>query len=163
MPTFNSGRRKALRAAVALAACASTGSRAANVLAAATTSGDNVFALGNFALEAGTILPDARIAFKTHGRLNADGGNATLYPTQFAAQHGDIEWMIGPGRALDPVRYFVIVVDRSSSAGRWAPSRPINGLLASRTSSTGSRRSAVLREWKPNERRKRRKKRKSGN
>src|ERR1700730_11096401 len=76
------------------------------------TSGDNVFPLGNFALEAGTILPDARIAFKTHGRLNADGGNAILYPTQFAAQHGDIEWMIGPGRALDSDKYFIIVVDQ---------------------------------------------------
>jgi len=122
MPTFDSGRRKALRAAVALAAAAWAGSRGANVLGAATTSGDNVFPLGNFALEAGTILPDAKIAFKTHGRLNADGGNAILYPTPFAAQHGDIEWIIGPGRALDPDKYFVIVADQLGNGLSSSPS-----------------------------------------
>jgi hypothetical protein len=122
MPTFDSGRRNALRAAVALAACASAGLRAADVLGAATTSGDNVFSLGNFALEAGTILPDARIAFKTHGRLDADGSNAILYPTQFAAQHGDIEWIIGPGRALDPDKYFVIVADQLGNGLSSSPS-----------------------------------------
>jgi homoserine O-acetyltransferase len=107
---------------VALAACASAGSRAADVLGAATTSGDNVFPLGNFALEAGTILPDARIAFKTHGRLDPDGSNAILYPTQFAAQHGDIEWIIGPGRALDPDKYFVIVADQLGNGLSSSPS-----------------------------------------
>jgi homoserine O-acetyltransferase len=86
------------------------------------TSGDSVFPLGNFALEAGTILPDARIAFKTHGRLNADGSNAILYPTQFAAQHGDIEWMIGPARALDPEKYFVIVADQLGNGLSSSPS-----------------------------------------
>jgi homoserine acetyltransferase len=111
MPTFDSGRRKVLRAAVRLAACASVGSRATNVLGAAT-SGDNLFPLSHFALEAGTVLPDGRIAFKTHGTLNADGGNAILYLTPFPAQHGDIQWMIGPGRALDPEKYFVIVADQ---------------------------------------------------
>jgi hypothetical protein len=77
MSTFDSGRRKALRAAVVLAACTSAGLRAASALGT-TTSGDNVLPLGKFALEADTILPDARIAFKTHGRLNAVGGNFIL-------------------------------------------------------------------------------------
>jgi homoserine O-acetyltransferase/O-succinyltransferase len=122
MPTFDSGRRKVLRAAAGLAACASVSSRATNVLGAATTSGDNVFPLGNFALEAGTVLPDARIAFKTHGTLNADGGNAILYLTPFPAQHGDIQWMIGPGRALDPEKYFVIVADQLGNGLSSSPS-----------------------------------------
>jgi homoserine O-acetyltransferase/O-succinyltransferase len=122
MPTFDSGRRKLLRTAVGLAACASVGSRATNVLGATTTSGDNVFPLGNFALEAGTVLPDARIAFKTHGTLNADGGNAILYLTPFPAQHGDIQWMIGPGRALDPEKYFVVVADQLGNGLSSSPS-----------------------------------------
>ena len=128
MTTFNSERRKALRAAVALAACASAGLRASNVLGAAATSGDKVFALGNFTLEGGTILPDARIAFKTHGRLNADGGNAILYPTQFAAQHGDIEWMIGPGLALDSDKYFIIAVDQLGNGLSSSPSNTASAL-----------------------------------
>jgi homoserine O-acetyltransferase/O-succinyltransferase len=122
MPTFDSGRRKVLRTVVGLAACASVGSRVTNALGAPTTSGDDVFPLGNFALETGTVLPDARIAFKTHGTLNADGSNAILYLTPFPAQHGDIQWMIGPERALDPEKYFVIVADQLGNGLSSSPS-----------------------------------------
>ena len=58
--------------------------------------------IGNLELEEGSSIPDCELAVATHGTLNADGDNAILYLTPFPAQHGDIEWMIGPGRALDP-------------------------------------------------------------
>jgi homoserine O-acetyltransferase len=123
---FDRGRRTALQAAAAVAAWTVTGSRAFAAVAGPVASGDRVLNLGDFALEAGTTLPGAIIAYKTHGTLNADRSNAILYPTQFAAQHGDIEWMIGPGRALDTDRYFVVVVDQfgnglSSSPSNAAP------------------------------------------
>lgn len=87
---------------------------------------EGVFGLGDLALESGVILRNAKLAYKTHGQLNADKSNVVLYPTQYAAQHGDIEWLIGPGRALDPGRYFVIVLDQlgnglSSSPSNTAP------------------------------------------
>lgn len=88
--------------------------------------GEGVFGLGDFELQSGTTLHNAKLAYKTHGRLNADKTNAIVYPTQFAAQHGDIEWLIGSGRALNPERHFIIVPDQfgnglSSSPSNSAP------------------------------------------
>ena len=84
--------------------------------------GEGVFALGDFRLQSGTILRNAKLAYKTHGQLDADKRNAILYPTPIAAQHGDIEWMIGPGKALDPDRYFIIVLDQLGNGLSSSPS-----------------------------------------
>jgi homoserine O-acetyltransferase len=91
-----------------------------------SASEEGVFDLGAFALESGTVLPEAKIAYKTHGQLNADKSNAILYPTQIGAQHGDIEWPIGPGKALDPDRYFIVVLDQLGNGLSSSPnnSRP---------------------------------------
>ena len=88
--------------------------------------GEGVFELGELALQSGTILRNAKLAYKTHGQLNAAKSNVILYPTQFAAQHGDVEWLIGRGRALDPDASFIIVLDQlgnglSSSPSNTAP------------------------------------------
>lgn len=93
---------------------------------AARQSGEGVFQLGDFSLQSGVKLRNARLAYKTHGQLNATKSNVILYPTQFAAQHGDVEWLIGPGRALDPTVSFIIVLDQlgnglSSSPSNSAP------------------------------------------
>lgn len=75
-----------------------------------TTSGDyEIFRAGDFRLQSGEVLPDARIAFKAAGRLNARGDNAIVYPTSYATRHTDIEWMVGPGRALDTDHYYVVI------------------------------------------------------
>lgn len=81
-----------------------------------------VFELGALPLECGTVLPNAKIAYQTHGRLNATGDNAILYPTQVAAQHGDIERPIGPGKALDPGRYFIVALDQLGNGLSSSPS-----------------------------------------
>ena len=86
------------------------------------TQGEGVFGLGDLELQSGTKLHNAKLAYKTHGRLNADKTNAILYPTQFAAQHGDIEWLIGPGKALDPERHFIIVPDQFGNGLSSSPS-----------------------------------------
>lgn len=71
----------------------------------------NTFEAGNVMLQSGTVFRDMRLAYKTYGRLNADKSNVILYPTSFAAQHGDIDWLIEPGAALDPDRYFIVIAD----------------------------------------------------
>src|SRR5207302_10412357 len=48
-------------------------------------------------------------AYKTYGRLDAARGNVIVYPTSYGAQHSDTEWLIRPGRALDPERWFIII------------------------------------------------------
>ena len=88
--------------------------------------GEGVFELGDLSLKSLATLRSAKIAYKTHGHLNSDKSNVILYLTPIGAQHGDIEWMIGPGRALDPERNFIIVLDQlgnglSSSPSNSAP------------------------------------------
>ena len=68
-----------------------------------------VFDLGPLRLQRGMTLPNARLAYKTYGTLNADKSNAVLYPTSYGAQHTDTEWLIGAGRVLDPERYFIVI------------------------------------------------------
>ncbi|WP_214410529.1 alpha/beta fold hydrolase [Sphaerisporangium fuscum] len=68
-----------------------------------------VLELPGFVLESGAVLDPARLAYRTYGELNADRTNAVLFPTWFAGDHHANEWLIGPGRALDPREYFVIV------------------------------------------------------
>ena len=68
-----------------------------------------VMELGDVPLECGLTLRRARLAYKTFGRLDAEGGNVILYPTSYGAQHYDTEWLVRPGHALDPERYFIII------------------------------------------------------
>ena len=83
---------------------------------------EGVFELGDLRLESGVTLPNATLGYKTHGRLNAEGSNVILYPTPYPAQHGDIEWLIGPGRALDPDKNFIVVLDQLGNGLSSSPS-----------------------------------------
>ncbi|MCX5285219.1 MULTISPECIES: homoserine O-acetyltransferase [unclassified Streptomyces] len=72
-------------------------------------------------LEAGGELPDVRLAFETWGRLAPDGSNAVLVLHALTGDshvagpagpgHPTPGWwdaLVGPGRALDPDRWFVV-------------------------------------------------------
>lgn len=65
--------------------------------------------LGDLVLQSGAVLQKARLAYKTFGRLNATRSNVIVYPTSFSTHHTDIEWLIGPGKALDPEKYFIVI------------------------------------------------------
>jgi homoserine O-acetyltransferase/O-succinyltransferase len=45
-----------------------------------------------------------------------------LYPTSYGAQHTDIDWLIGPGRVLDPDRYFIIIPNQLGNGLSSSPS-----------------------------------------
>jgi len=81
-----------------------------------------LFDLGNFVLQSGATLREAKLAYKTHGTLNSDKSNAIVYPTPYSAHHSDIEWPIGPGKALDPEKYFIIVPDMLGNGLSSSPS-----------------------------------------
>ncbi len=68
-----------------------------------------IFDLGETRFQRGATLRDAKLAYKTFGTLNADKSNAIVYPTWYSGQHYDNEWLIGPGMALDPEKYFIII------------------------------------------------------
>ena len=68
-----------------------------------------IFELSNVVLQSGLTLRNAHLAYKTYGTLNSRKDNAIVYPTFYGGQHAQNEPMIGPGMALDPGRYFIIV------------------------------------------------------
>ncbi|MGE0700862.1 MAG: alpha/beta fold hydrolase [Hyphomicrobiaceae bacterium] len=80
------------------------------------------FDLGTFALQRGLTLPKAHLAFKTYGTLAPDKSNAVLYPTSYGAHHTDIDWLIGPGRVLDPSRYFIVIPNQLGNGLSTSPS-----------------------------------------
>jgi homoserine O-acetyltransferase len=67
------------------------------------------FELGDFELQSGTVLRNARLTYATRGTLNESRQNAVLFPTYFTGTHHDNLKLVGTGRALDPERWFVVV------------------------------------------------------
>jgi len=68
-----------------------------------------IFDLGTYQFQCGLSVPDCKLAYKTFGTLNAAKDNVIVYPTWYSGQHYDNEWLIGPGMALDPEKYFIII------------------------------------------------------
>jgi homoserine O-acetyltransferase len=81
-----------------------------------------VFDLGDVRLQMGATLRDAKLAYKTYGKLDPDKGNAIVYPTWYSGHHVDNEWLIGEGMALDPARYFIIVPNMLGNGLSTSPS-----------------------------------------
>jgi homoserine O-acetyltransferase len=69
--------------------------------------------IGNLDLEEGGAIPGCRLAVATHGTLNAAKDNAILVPTWYSGSSKIMEQVyIGAGRALDPDKYFIVVVNQ---------------------------------------------------
>jgi len=91
-----------------------------------------------FVLEGGGSLRDITIAFETWGALDADGGNAVLVCHALTGDshaagplvdgHAAAGWwdgLIGPGKALDTDRYFVVCANvLGGCQGTTGPSSP---------------------------------------
>jgi homoserine O-acetyltransferase len=80
------------------------------------------FDLGPTTLQSGVTLPKAHLVYKTYGTLNADKSNAILYPTSYGAHHSDIDWLIAPGRVLDPERWFIVIPNQFGNGLSSSPS-----------------------------------------
>jgi len=80
------------------------------------------FALGDLKLESGETIKDFSISYVTHGTLNANKTNAVLMVTAIGGNHHRIDYLIGPGRALDPAKYFIICTDAIGNGLTTSPS-----------------------------------------
>jgi homoserine O-acetyltransferase len=67
--------------------------------------------LGEFHFEGGGSIANLRMSYVTHGKLNAAKDNVILYLHGFAANHHAPDHLIGPGKALDADKYFIVVPD----------------------------------------------------
>ncbi|MEN8760690.1 MAG: hypothetical protein ABF303_19695, partial [Desulfobacterales bacterium] len=88
-----------------------------------------IFDLGDVQLQKGSVLPNAKLAYKTLGELNANKDNVVVCPTWFTGYIDDvIPIFIGEGRAIDPNKYFVVIpalfgMGESSSPSNTPPPR----------------------------------------
>lgn len=78
--------------------------------------------LGDLALVGGGVLADATIDFCTYGRLNACGDNCILLPTYYTGTDRSYAGLIGPGRALDPAHYFIVIPNMFGNGRSRSPS-----------------------------------------
>lgn len=84
--------------------------------------------IGRFELAEGGVLDPCTLAVATHGTLNADKSNAILVPTWYSGTSKIMaDVYIGPNHALDPSKYFIVVVNQIG-----------NGLSVSPHNSTGA-------------------------
>jgi homoserine O-acetyltransferase len=77
---------------------------------------------GDLTLESGEAIKDFSISYVTHGTLNAKKSNAILMVTAVGGNHHRLDFMIGPGKALDPEKYFIICTDAISNGLTTSPS-----------------------------------------
>jgi homoserine O-acetyltransferase len=80
------------------------------------------FSEGDLKLESGETIKDFSISYVTHGKLNEAKSNAILMVTALGGNHHRIDFMIGPGKALDPDKYFIICTDAISNGLTTSPS-----------------------------------------
>jgi homoserine O-acetyltransferase/O-succinyltransferase len=83
---------------------------------------EHTFTLHNFRTESGVVLPEAKIVYGTYGHLNAAKDNAILLPSHYMAEMHGYDWLIGPGKALDPDRQFLVATELFGNGRSSSPS-----------------------------------------
>jgi homoserine O-acetyltransferase/O-succinyltransferase len=81
-----------------------------------------LYKVGDFKLESGETIKDFAISYVTHGKLDAKKSNAILMVTAVSGNHHRIDFMIGPGKALDTNKYFVVCTDAIGNGLTTSPS-----------------------------------------
>ena len=83
------------------------------------------FVMRDFKVEAGAVLPRATIIYATWGTLNAARDNAVLLPSHYMADASGYNWLIGPGKALDPAKYFLVATEMFGNGKSTSPSNSL--------------------------------------
>ncbi|MBI1397177.1 MAG: alpha/beta fold hydrolase [Betaproteobacteria bacterium] len=78
--------------------------------------------LGDLALESGKRIEDYRQSYVVHGSLDERKENAVLVCASLTGNHHRLDFLIGPGRALDTDRFCVIATDPIGNGLSTSPS-----------------------------------------
>jgi homoserine O-acetyltransferase len=70
-----------------------------------------IASLGSFRFESGETIDDLKVSYVTHGTLSPAHGNTILALHGCSTDHHLYDWLIGPGKALDTDKYFVVAPD----------------------------------------------------
>jgi homoserine O-acetyltransferase len=79
-------------------------------------------ALGDLGLESGERIREFRQSYVIHGTLDADRANAILVCVSLTGTHHRLDFLIGPGKALDTNRYFIVAADPIGNGLTTSPS-----------------------------------------
>jgi homoserine O-acetyltransferase len=80
------------------------------------------FVIANFKTESGVILPQARVVYGTYGHLNSAKDNVVLLPSHYMADYHGYEWLIGPNKALDDSKLFLVATEMFGNGRSSSPS-----------------------------------------
>ena len=80
------------------------------------------WAAADLALESGEVIRDFELSYVTHGKLNDAHDNAVLVTISLSGNHHRLDFLIGPGKALDTERWFVVCVDPIGNGLTTSPS-----------------------------------------
>ena len=83
------------------------------------------YILDDFQLQSGAKIPELRLAYKTYGALNSDRSNVVVLPTFYTGNHIRNEGFFGEGRAIDPVRHFIVSVNLFGNGISSSPSNTL--------------------------------------
>lgn len=91
-----------------------------------------LFDIGDFGLEEGGKIRSCKLAYATFGQLSPQKDNAILIPTWYSGTSKIMEQAyIGPGRAIDPDKHFVIIANQIGNGLSSSPHNtpaPFNGI-----------------------------------
>jgi homoserine O-acetyltransferase len=80
------------------------------------------FVISSFKTESGVTLPQARVVYGTYGHLNAARDNVVLLPSHYMADFHGYEWLIGPNKALDASKLFLVATELFGNGHSSSPS-----------------------------------------
>ena len=80
------------------------------------------YRIGDLTLESGEVIKDFAMSYVTHGKLNERKSNAVLMVTAISGNHHRLDFLIGPGKALDTDKYFIICTDAIGNGLTTSPS-----------------------------------------
>jgi len=82
----------------------------------------HIYFIKNFKTEKGQVLPNAVLVYGTYGHLNKAHTNAVLLPSHYMANFHGYEWLIGPGKALDTSKLFLVATELFGNGNSSSPS-----------------------------------------
>lgn len=77
---------------------------------------------GELALESGAAVEGFELSYVAHGELDQARTNAVLVTISLSGNHHRLDFLIGPGKALDPERLFIVCVDPIGNGLSTSPS-----------------------------------------
>lgn len=83
--------------------------------------------LGNFELENGAVLANCNQTYVTFGKLNAKKDNVIVFTIMYSGSHMYMAPLVGPGKAIDTDKYFVIMPNLLGNGISTSPSNTTGG------------------------------------